>query len=189
MSNTGQQIPPSEAEAALEKALSWLHMEAPIEVVNEVKLKLWAFVRELRREQPNAVPLALGLVGGYSESEASVTSEEIAANIARNLQDREYATEIAEMVGKQRGRFWECLKEICESRLPKPAPAVERLPALTDTEASCFETCQMPYGKHVGERVEDVPVDYLLFLTECDEFSKSLKRYVKSKRFFNRQED
>ena len=116
-------------------------------------------------------------------------NDTIAMNVARNIQDREYAHEVAELAGEQRERFWECLKEICDSHLPKPPEHVERFPAMTESEAMRFEAVPMPYGKHASDAVGIVPCDYLLFLTEGDEFSQRLKRYVKSKRFQERQEN
>jgi hypothetical protein len=116
-------------------------------------------------------------------------SDTIAMNVAANIHDREYAQEIFDLCGEQRERFWECLKALCESKLPPPAPVVERFPPMKESEAARFESFLMPYGKHAGDFIGEVPCDYLLFLTEGDDFSQELKRYVKSKRFAERQGD
>jgi hypothetical protein len=116
-------------------------------------------------------------------------TDTIAMNVAANIHDREYAQEIFDLCGEQRERFWECLKALCESKLPAPPPVVERLPAMTESEATHFESERMPYGNHYGTAVGEVPCDYLLFLTEGDGFSKKIRRYVKSKRFAERQGD
>lgn len=116
--------------------------------------------------------------------------DQITANIAANIQAREYALEVVDMCGTQQPqRFWECLAEMVAAKLPPKPQPVERLPAFNEQEATRFEAMPMPYGKHAGESVGEVPPDYLLFLTEGDEFSQRLKRYVKSKRFAGRQEE
>ena len=86
-------------------------------------------------------------------------------------------------------RFWELLRDYCETKLPPKPPVVDRLPALTESEAIYTEELEMPYGKYAGQAVGEVPCEYLIFLTEGDEFSKRLKRYVKSQRFQDRQGD
>jgi hypothetical protein len=111
------------------------------------------------------------------------------AVIANNMQARKDAEEIIAFCGYRPPRFWEILADMASANLPpKPQPA-ERWPALNEQEAMRFEATPMPYGKHAGDAVGIVPCDYLLFLTEGDEFSQRLRRYVKSKRFADRQED
>jgi hypothetical protein len=109
------------------------------------------------------------------------------STVADNIAARRAAEELAELAGEQPPRFWETLAAIAASKLPPVAPPLERHPPLTDQEAIRFEAMPMPYGKHAGDCVGEVPCDYLLFLTEGDEFSQRLKRYVKSKRFQERQ--
>lgn len=111
-----------------------------------------------------------------------------ALEVAANIKCRQDAEEVASFGFDQPVRFWECLLRICEEHLPPKPAQPDRYPPLTDTEAMRFEAMPMPYGKHAGEAVGEVPCDYLLFLTEGDEFSQRLKRYVKSKRFSERQE-
>lgn len=110
-------------------------------------------------------------------------------NAAENIRARQEAEAICELAGEQPARFWETLRDIAVSRLPPvPAPA-ERYPAMTEDEAIRFEAMTLPYGKHSGCTVGEVECRYLLFLTEGDEFSQRLRRYVKSRRFAERQED
>lgn len=114
---------------------------------------------------------------------------EATARMARNIQDREYAWEVIGMCGEQSQRFWEVLIEMAIKKLPpKPAP-VEGDPPMTDQEAIHFEAKVLPYGKYHGQSVGECRESYLLFLVEGDEFSKGLRRYVKSRRFYERQED
>lgn len=116
-------------------------------------------------------------------------NDQITANIASNMQAREYAWEVVGMCGEQPPRFWECLAEFAAAKLPPKPQPVERLPALNEQEATRFESITMPWGNHYGKPVGEVPCDYLIFLTEGDEFSQRIKRYVKSRRFADRQED
>lgn len=105
-----------------------------------------------------------------------------------NIKCRQDAETVAELAGNQPQRFWEVLKGICDGKLPKPTPAPERWPPLSQAEALRFEATPMPYGKYQGQPVGEIPTDYLLFLTEGDEFSQRLKRYVKSPRFAARED-
>lgn len=110
-------------------------------------------------------------------------------SIAQNIKAREEYAEIVEFIGERPQRFWELMAQYANGKLP-PAPApVDPNPALTEQEAIRFEAVPVPYGKWMGYTVGEVECDYLLFLTEGDEFSKRLKRYVKSKRFQDRQEE
>lgn len=110
-------------------------------------------------------------------------------NVQANIDARRAAEELADLAGEQPPRFWEVLAEIAAAKLPpKPVP-VDRYPAMTEQEASRFEGEVMPYGINRGMTVGEVGCSYLLFLTEGDEFSKKLRRYVKSKRFSDRQEE
>lgn len=110
------------------------------------------------------------------------------STIEANIAARRGAEEMIEFIGQQPARFWELLAEHCAKQLPpRPAP-VERLPALTETEAIQFEKQTMPWGNHYGKAIGEVPCEYLIFLAEGDEFSQRIKRYVKSKVFQDRQE-
>jgi hypothetical protein len=113
------------------------------------------------------------------------------AAIAINKKAREDAQEfmafIEDQAGQQPQRFWEVLGESVSAKLPPNPQPVDRFPPMGEQEAARFEIVALPYGKHRGEMVGNVPCDYLLFLTEGDEFSQRLRRYVKSKRFQDRQ--
>ena len=110
-------------------------------------------------------------------------------SIEANIAARRGAEEMVEFIGEQSHRYWECLIELATAKLPpKPAP-IDRLPAMNQQEAIRFEAQTMPWGNHYGKAVGEVECGYLIFVTEGDEFSKQLKRYVKSKRFQERQGD
>lgn len=61
-------------------------------------------------------------------------------------------------------------------------------PAMTDAEARAFERGEvMPYGKHRGKRIGEVPLEYLCWVRDkCDErgaygqFVIAVQRYLRS---------
>lgn len=113
---------------------------------------------------------------------------DMAVKIAENIQHREFALEVIEMCGERPQRFWEALSQFVDEKLPpKPVP-VDPCPPMDDKEAANFERWIMPYGKYGGEVMGNIPVGYMLWLTEGDEVVKSARRYVKSKRFSERQD-
>jgi len=60
---------------------------------------------------------------------------------------------------------------------------IERLRPLPDDEAKDFEQDTMPFGKHAGDKIKDVPLSYLDYLVrqwEEDEFRNRLPRYLRS---------
>lgn len=109
--------------------------------------------------------------------------------VESNIKARQEAESLVELAGEQSARFWETLRDLAASKLPPVQPPIDRYPPLMEQEAVRFEALPMPYGKYAGETVGEVPCDYLLFLTEGDEFSQRLRRYVRSKRFQERQGD
>ncbi len=121
-------------------------------------------------------------------NDTSINPDAVLDKVAENIRAREYALEVVGMCGMQPQRFWECLKSLCENRYPSPPPTVEKFPAMDERNAQRFEKCTVPYGVHRDKEVGIVPVDYLLFIAEGDEFSRNVKMYVKSKRFESRQE-
>ncbi len=122
-------------------------------------------------------------------NDTTINPDALLDKVSENIKAREHALEVFELCGIQPQRFYECLKSLCESRLPLPVPPVERFPAMEEPQAKAFESLTMPYGAHKGTFVRNVPVDYLLYISEGDEFSQKLKSYVKSKRFQDRQDD
>lgn len=121
-----------------------------------------------------------------------------ADNIKAREEAEKFITEeiipFLELAGEHTPRFWEIvsneLVKLVRAKLPslvEPIP-VDKYPAFTEQQARAFERETVPYGKFKGKYVGEVPPDYLLFLTEGDEFSKQLRRYVKTKTFYERQE-
>lgn len=108
-------------------------------------------------------------------------------SVQDNVQARKDATEIVEMIGTQSAAFWALLATMADAKLPRAPQTVEHNPPMTEQEAIRFEADEIPFGKHKGTQVGEVPVDYLLWMTEGNEFDKALRRYVRSKRFWARQ--
>ncbi len=63
-----------------------------------------------------------------------------------------------------------------------PKSQTYRVEPMTDVQAKAFEDTPMKYGKHVGKRIGDVPIDYLCYLADPNEWTKDLKRYLASDR-------
>jgi len=118
------------------------------------------------------------------------------AAIQANKAAREAAEAMADLMfdaGQElplavRRRYWEVLflrtaewaGKIGEPHRPvEPAPRCEG--AMSDQEAKRFEQEVMPFGKHKGKAVVDVPLDYLFWL-DGDEFRRRLPGYLLSDR-------
>lgn len=108
--------------------------------------------------------------------------------IQGNITARQGAQAVFDLIKDETSqRYWECLVELCQSKLPPVSPPVDKYPAMTEKEAQAFEKELMPYGAHKDWPVGTVPVEYLIFLVEGDKFTALLKRYIKSKTFRERQ--
>lgn len=114
--------------------------------------------------------------------------------IQRNIEIRKLVTELMaiahnELVGKDQGyveHFWiETVRQAIEFTDYQMVRAPHK-PCMTEKEALDFEHVLIPWGKHAGEEVGDVPPDYWLYLTEGT-FPDDLKRYMRSQRFEARQ--
>jgi len=99
--------------------------------------------------------------------------------------------ELMELIGDQDQTFWRILQRLVAEKLPpditaKPVvqPVIE---GMSNIEANAFEKRIMPFGIHVGTPIGEIGCDYLIFMAEGTEFTKELKRYCASERFFNLQ--
>lgn len=85
----------------------------------------------------------------------------------------------------ERRFFWEKIAEhaaaCCRDHSKEPEPE-----GMTYEEAYRFEDEAVPYGVHAGRAVGDVRPGYWLHLTESH-FGRKLTRYLRSKRFADRQ--
>jgi hypothetical protein len=111
--------------------------------------------------------------------------------LQRNKLDRERAEEcIALLEEESRGsqRFWECIRDMAQAKLPRAAePRAEE--GMTELEARRFERHMMPRGEHAGREVGVVPTEYLCWWAEGDDFTKALRKYIKTPTFRLRQRD
>lgn len=72
--------------------------------------------------------------------------------------------------------FWKVVRDFALRYAPLPEV---RLSPMTDLEVSQFEFEQIKFGKYVGEKIGNIPVNYLDWLVgQNDEFKSKLKRYV-----------
>ena len=64
----------------------------------------------------------------------------------------------------------------------KPMPTQPE--PMTDEQVAFFEHHKtVPYGKYAGQRVGDVPLDYLVWLVEdTDDFKEAVRMYLENKR-------
>lgn len=122
--------------------------------------------------------------------------------LVKNIKTREDAEyvfrEIAELNDYQPLRFWEELIKLIEAKVSKmiggaaggAAISHDSTEPLTDEEAATFEHMVFPpeYPAFQGEIAYNVPVWYMLKVTELTPFRKLLLRYVASPRFQRRQE-
>jgi hypothetical protein len=109
-------------------------------------------------------------------------------SIADNITARQDAEEIIAFIGDKPQRFWELLAAHAAGQMPT-RPVDPRMEPMSETEAARFEKQTLQWGKHQGEEIGSVPVGYLLFLAEGDEFTRKLRRYTASKVFAQRQDE
>lgn len=80
-------------------------------------------------------------------------------------------------------RVWENVAIVAAQRCGRYLAVRIEDSEMTETEAIEFERTIVPHGKYAGKRVRDVDPDYWITITES-EFNNQLKRYLKSRRFF-----
>jgi hypothetical protein len=95
---------------------------------------------------------------------------------------------VAEQVDSIAGFSDDTARRIVASRVIKrlvklglhdePKARVAPVEPMHDHEALAFGRSAMQYGKHAGTFIRDVPLEYLCMLTDPNEFTKNLKRYV-----------
>lgn len=111
----------------------------------------------------------------------------IAENVAANKAFKD-AVELIGELGDQPSRFWQLMLAYCQTKLP-PEPAAEpELVPFGYEAAIAFEQEFIPFGKHEGCRVGDLPSGYLIRLTEDTPWMRRLRRYLASSVFQNRQD-
>ena len=107
-------------------------------------------------------------------------------SLEKNVADAKYARELLRMSEINTPAFWDAVLREAKAHLPDDETKSTQADVMDDREARKFENVTFPFGKYQGSTVGEVPVDYLLFITEND-FGTKLKRYLKSKVFQERQ--
>ena len=85
-------------------------------------------------------------------------------------------------------RFWERLQKLIAAKLPARAPATAS-EDMSHVDAMRFEQQTMPRGRHALEIIAEVPCEYLAWWADSslDDFTKTLRKYVRSARFRERE--
>lgn len=83
---------------------------------------------------------------------------------------------------EERLAFWDEVRAELDERCPESQSRATPLAgpaAMGDEEAARFEARDMPWGKHRGTRIADVPAGYLDYVANTkDQFKEDLARYV-----------
>ena len=121
-------------------------------------------------------------------SDARIKANIVARDEARNAVEllEEEAQRHAEPI-----RFWGELIKLIREHLPGLIPDVEVMQdrPMGDEEAEAFERESMKFGKHQDTQIGEVPIDYLVWMEEQDDFRRELNRYLRSERGQQRQEE
>lgn len=108
--------------------------------------------------------------------------------ILDNKRGRETAQEVAQlarletiaMSAQARARFWEQLQFEVAKELPQ-APVAAAPKQMTDAEIREFGRSIMPFGVHLGKRIDNVPIEYLDWLLgNAAEFLVKVRQYFNS---------
>ena len=106
-------------------------------------------------------------------------------NITDRVRIRNAAREACEYVDldaytrEQKIHFAKCIRDLCN--LDDAPPSVTG--PMTDDEAREWGKQGMPFGKHVGQAVNDTPIEYLVWIADTGgKFQRDLNRYLKSPR-------
>jgi hypothetical protein len=119
--------------------------------------------------------------------------ENVEAAAMADFQFEEFERMVIRELGVQPDRFWEHMAELCIGKIAKKKTDVysnlkSEIP-MNETAARAFEKEKVPWGEYKGVHVGQVRLDYLTFLAKDNEFTRDVKRYVRSKRFKQRQKE
>lgn len=116
--------------------------------------------------------------------------------ILENKRGREAAHTVAEFarldsIGMSDGcrlRFWESLRDEIAKELPTPVVSSPR--QMSEDEIRAFGRSVMRYGIHGGKVIDEVPIDYLEFISsESAEFMRKVRQYLNSPRIQSEREE
>jgi len=111
--------------------------------------------------------------------------------IAANIKSRKAAEEMLDLIREEANNspnptaFWQTI--VAASPLPTK-PTNNEIKKLNGGESRAFGCGLMKFGKYSGQRIDEIPLDYLQWLvTEQETFLKKLQGYLLSSRI--KQED
>lgn len=94
------------------------------------------------------------------------------------------ARELLSLAESESPEFWEAIIDEARKHLPPEPEKPSSREAMNDQEARIWGGLQsFPRGKYEGQRVDDVPLDYVAWwLDHQDPFTTQLRRYYNSPR-------
>lgn len=105
-----------------------------------------------------------------------------------NIKARKEAEDLLVLLDGQSERFWLALRDLINKRFPKAESSSKIEKPMSEEEVKKFEKGVMPYGAHAGFSFGEIPTEYLVFIAEGNDLTKEIRRYVKTKRFKQRQD-
>lgn len=117
-------------------------------------------------------------------------------SIEDNIKARQIAETIMDLVKSEtlslgletNTRVYVELRRLIDEILPEKPELCPDL--MSDEESRQFGRSAMPFGAHAGKPVDEVPLDYLEWLSDDpDNFHVRLRRYLKSRRVVAEMED
>ena len=85
--------------------------------------------------------------------------------------------------------FWKHLHDLIgeTAGIKLPEPVTVGVPPMNTEESRKFGRVPIPFGKHQNKVIDNVPLDYLLWLDAQPDFRVKLSRYLASRRIQHEQ--
>lgn len=113
-------------------------------------------------------------------------AEEIKQRMAARMEARQIVELITTTHGAYRAHEQEAFTTALRNELNLVLASAEAkvdVEPMSDEVARRFGNNTMGFGKYVGQRIDEIPIDYLLwFVEQKDTFKQELRRYIKSRR-------
>jgi uncharacterized protein (DUF3820 family) len=106
-----------------------------------------------------------------------------------SLKENMYQRELAELCfdqlvidnGEAKPRFWEVIIELAQQQIGA-TPQTGSEASMTDDEARRFGKQTITFGKFQGKPIDEVPIDYLEWYVDSQQFAKDVAKYLQSQR-------
>lgn len=121
--------------------------------------------------------------------ETGMDIEKIRANVAARDAFNELMTFLQDVLKykpAEEERVLRIMAEECAAKLGKVLVDDGPTFRMSEKESEHFEQEIVPYGTFKGKKVGELPLSYIFIITEGT-FTRQLLRYVRSKRFLDRQ--